>query len=58
MAKLDLKGRSKEEIVALLSVRQDINEVRLLKGEEVVAQNNFPPKPERYFYDGKDISNS
>lgn len=58
VAKLDLKGRSKEEIVALLSERQDINEVKLLKGEEVVAQNNFPPKPERYFYDGKDISNS
>jgi hypothetical protein len=55
VAKLDRGERTKEEIVALLSERQDINRVSLFKGDQLIAENRFPPKHERYFFDGKDI---
>lgn len=55
VAKLDLGSRKKEEVVKLLSERQDINRVSIFKNNELVAENKFPPKHERYFYDGKDI---
>lgn len=57
VAKLDYQGRSKKEIVSLLSHRQDINRVSLRHGDRVLSENHFEEKHERYFFDGKDIEN-
>jgi len=49
IAKLMSEGRSKIEMVKLLSERQDISRIELRNGDSVVTSNDFPPKAERYF---------